>query len=123
MRRSARKIGNCGGGALRHEVGLYAPTTPTTSGETKPTWSLVATLLAEKKYLINQGRETISGDAVVGLAKYRLTWRYRGDAEPGYRLRAATTRTADDVFEIMSVGDPDGSRQFEVADCNLLEST
>jgi head-tail adaptor len=115
MRRAGKTVCS-GGGRLVHRMTVTKPATPT-DGETKPTWSNVATNVpCHRRWLGGTERET--GSRILDKADYLIEWRYRGDILPTYRLTIGTN-----VHEVYSVGDPTGDRIIEQARCNLLAST
>ena len=108
-------------GDLRQAMTIRVPAIPT-DGETKPTWTTLAAGVPCKRVYV-RGREVISGDRVVGLGTDMVTFRWRGDVTNRNRFRFPTTSGTDDVLEVLTLGDPDGNREWQVAECNLLEST
>ena len=107
--------------AFRHFATIEQPTTPT-DGETKPTWSSLATgVPCDRTH--RTGREVNNNNQQVPLATEQVVLRWRGDLFPEMRFRFATTGTADEVLEIHDVGDVDGNRMFLTCLCNRLRST
>lgn len=84
-------------GTLNREVTISRPPIGSDQyGEPLTTWSTVATVWANIKYL--NGAETIRADAVMSVAKVSIRIRYRTDLDTSMRVRRGVT-----TFTVLAV--------------------
>ena len=116
MRRGGSKIP-----VLSHLATIRKPATPA-DGETKPTWSDLATDVGCSR-VFTGGSESAGSDKVIALGSEVVRMHYRDDIDSTMRIRFSTSAGLDNVLEIVSLGDPVGNRIWLEARCTLLEST
>lgn len=92
-------------GALRRRLLLEAPVEmPDGAGGRLTVFETVAAVWAQVEWL--SGNERWRGDRPEQAASHRITLRWRAGVDTGQRLR-----DGDQVFDIRTVGDPDGGRR------------
>lgn len=107
-------------GRLRHLADIRQPATPT-DGETKPTWTSVATNVPMSR-MFKAPREVTAGDRVQGVPTEKVMMSWRPDVDERMRLIFPTTGNSE-VLEIVGIGDPMGDRKWLEATCVRVEYT